>query len=933
MARVQHTCSGCIPIDASIIEVYIQLLGAKAGANAAAERAEYAAEHAIGKSPYIGENGDWWEWDDEQTAFIDTGVQAQGSIAVDDVMSATSTNPVQNKVITDALGQKQDSIADLSDIRTGAAAGATAYQKPATGIPSADLASGVQTSLGKANSAYQKPGAGIPKTDMASGVQTSLGKADTAYQKPSGGVPKSDLSSGVQDSLDLADTAVQAEPVGPIIPPPETDQFATKTSVNELKEEIDGVLLFTQDAFVYTKEIGGSSTVVGGQIDLTPQTNRPGFSYIIDDCKGGDIYNIDIYGPSATAVGYAVLDAANKVLSFAGNNNRITTEITIPENGKKIVFNNYNVNLSTPKVVKVTGAFAVRLDNLEQSVSDLEEKSFVVPQDFGAVADGVTDCRQAIVSAIASLTNGGTIFFPKGTYIINGTISLTGLKNIRFTGDNATLKKPTGDYTTMFLSSDSVNEIENVVFDHLIFDGSCPAEWWTIYEDTGNYPYPTNNNGCIIVQYNTKNCRFENNEVKNFSYGIHFGGNNASNIYICNNTFYKVYNAIDTYFVGGVISGNLIDTCVAGIQVEPYDPDVTLTRGGNIIISKNYVNNARYGISLHPASFDIVLSGNIITNLWDREDSFGIGLKGCYNVTVSDNIVRNGFMALFARDSENTIIDNLSLSNSKSVYLIGGTAQLSNVDGVITNSGTELKQTDEDVTRGLVLYQIGNPYRALVKLSDGSFNQMESDRAKISASEERTNITSVESLKVDDTYSGAELVGFALSCPALKHINTNGWDTSSITSLNSFIKGCVALESVDVYGLDVSNVASIASMCDGATSLFGFDVSSWQLSNKLTNMSGTFAGTKIRNLDFRNCDLSGVTNMSWCFNGCSDLYWIDLRGVELGNLTGKSSVFGGCTKLHSIYVKGCSAPTIALITEMVTSSGLSTDIVKDEDRN
>lgn len=45
--------------------------------------------------------------------------------------------------------------------------------------------------------AYVKPSGGIPSSDMASAVQTSLGKADTAYQKPSGGIPLSDLASGI----------------------------------------------------------------------------------------------------------------------------------------------------------------------------------------------------------------------------------------------------------------------------------------------------------------------------------------------------------------------------------------------------------------------------------------------------------------------------------------------------------------------------------------------------------------------------------------------------------------------------------------------------------------------------------------------------------------------------------------------------------------
>ena len=49
----------------------------------------------------------------------------------------------------------QPYINDLDAIRSGAAAGATAYQKPAAGIPKTDLASGVQASLNKADTALQ----------------------------------------------------------------------------------------------------------------------------------------------------------------------------------------------------------------------------------------------------------------------------------------------------------------------------------------------------------------------------------------------------------------------------------------------------------------------------------------------------------------------------------------------------------------------------------------------------------------------------------------------------------------------------------------------------------------------------------------------------------------------------------------------------------
>ena len=154
------------------------------------------------------------------------------------------------------LNTKQDTINDLSTIRIGAAAGATAYQKPGTGIPSSDMASAVQTSLGKADSAYQKPGTGIPSTDLADAVQTSLGKADTAYQKPSGGITTSDLASGVTTSLGKADTAYQ-KPSGGI---PASDlASAVQTSLGKADTAVQDVS-GKEDKSNKVTSISGSST-------------------------------------------------------------------------------------------------------------------------------------------------------------------------------------------------------------------------------------------------------------------------------------------------------------------------------------------------------------------------------------------------------------------------------------------------------------------------------------------------------------------------------------------------------------------------------------------------------------------------------------------------------------------------------------------------
>lgn len=75
-----------------------------------------------------------------------------------DSLLTTITNSVnaekERAMAAEAL--KQDIIDDLATIRAGAAAGATAYQKPQTGIPASDMAAAVQTSLSKAETALQE---------------------------------------------------------------------------------------------------------------------------------------------------------------------------------------------------------------------------------------------------------------------------------------------------------------------------------------------------------------------------------------------------------------------------------------------------------------------------------------------------------------------------------------------------------------------------------------------------------------------------------------------------------------------------------------------------------------------------------------------------------------------------------------------------------
>ena len=134
---------------------------------------------------------------DEDTLEVYNIIELHGSVGVE-----VYTKPATGIPKSDLAQDVQDSL-ELAD---------SAYQLPGTGIPKSDLAQGVQDSLGLADSAIQTETDPVFSASPAAGIQSSdINAWDAKYDKPSGGIPKADLAQGVQDSLGLADTAIQTE--------------------------------------------------------------------------------------------------------------------------------------------------------------------------------------------------------------------------------------------------------------------------------------------------------------------------------------------------------------------------------------------------------------------------------------------------------------------------------------------------------------------------------------------------------------------------------------------------------------------------------------------------------------------------------------------------------------------------------------------------
>ncbi len=98
----------------------------------------------------------WVKIGDTSIDLSDYYTKGQTDNAITSALNTALADYTTTAALTLLLAGKQDVINDLSDIRSGASAGATAYQKPQGGIPSTDMSQAVQTSLEKANTALQQ---------------------------------------------------------------------------------------------------------------------------------------------------------------------------------------------------------------------------------------------------------------------------------------------------------------------------------------------------------------------------------------------------------------------------------------------------------------------------------------------------------------------------------------------------------------------------------------------------------------------------------------------------------------------------------------------------------------------------------------------------------------------------------------------------------
>lgn len=196
-------------------------------------------------------------------------------VTVDDALSSTSENPVQNKVVTNALNGK--------------------YEKPVGGIPATDLASAVQTSLGKADTALQS----ISSSDVTTAlgftpynatnpngytkVESSTtngnikinGTETTVYTLPSNVATSSDITT-VQNDINAVSGRVTTIEGKIPAQASSSNQLADKNFVNSSINAFAAYYITKNaagDPFATKAELTSATTFYSGGVVRTPTTN------------------------------------------------------------------------------------------------------------------------------------------------------------------------------------------------------------------------------------------------------------------------------------------------------------------------------------------------------------------------------------------------------------------------------------------------------------------------------------------------------------------------------------------------------------------------------------------------------------------------------------------------------------------------------------
>ncbi|TMV46261.1 hypothetical protein FE783_26595 [Paenibacillus mesophilus] len=327
------------------------------------------------------------------------------------------------------------------------------------------------------------------------------------------------------------------------------------------------------------------------------------------------------------------------------------------------------------------------------------ETEYVNVKWFGAKGDGTTDDFKSIQDAINAVfaMGGGTVFFPKGTYIVSPYLNkwITLRNNVNLLGEGISsvikVKDNAGDYFTIFYGSsgaplknvrisklrfdqnpqnnqtcyidldrkDTVYfyqfciisyRYENVFIDHVQFDPTCGVNSVSLNSDTGKLASITDCYFNFVMARG--NGTYDNS-------AIYLNGRNhtVSNCFFYAAPGQKARGAIETHMGQSVVSGNVVDGYYTGVNLQAGN---AADERCDMTVVNNTISNANQGIQIGPYNANpvknVTIAGNTISltnKAHKRNLTIGISSAAWSNVkTLFENITVANNTIVFQEEFE-----------------------------------------------------------------------------------------------------------------------------------------------------------------------------------------------------------------------------------------------------------------------------------------
>ena len=409
--------------------------------------------------------------------------------------------------------------------------------------------------------------------------------------------------------------------------------------------------------------------------------------------------------------------------------------------------------------------------------------------DYGAIGDGVADDAAAIQDAIDSLPNGGTVFFPTGTYKCLSGLTIANDKTVLSFAGGAALSYTTATQTLLTFSGDNCSLVGATINAPAVFDGTNSPITYSVVKIEGE-------------NFTAENCVFNNvprvgiwfkESGNGIVTGCRIDGGTSDTFYTGSNTVHFGI-AIDPPSTGSqgvyAITSNIIKRCVQGAGSgntgsASYEQGVTVS--GNVFelcwnhgwYSSGLANGSTISansfvgcqIPIAATGWDHVITGNSLTvqttgtGVVTDNELTGISLRDPVRCVVTGNVIKgegvDGGVVIGFDDnpgvpgadkvtenicSNNVIqITNSSVAGVVAIRFLGNatavsnniianntiTAPVRNLDGLINVQGAP--GSKNNIISGNVISMTRVQASDFVRVADLSYTKIENNNFELAA--------------------------------------------------------------------------------------------------------------------------------------------------------------------------------------------------------